>query len=106
MYNVIYGQDQPKPDIKDARAPLPPVLMHLPLLLFSFLLPICSPSPTVRDDSLLVLPKRASLQQGNRVGFSRGTWDPGSHEILCPHTKSLLKLPHFVVNNLAVFRRN
>ena len=40
------------------------------------------------------------------VGFSQGTWDPGSHEILGPHTKSLLKLPHFVAKNLAVFRRN
>ena len=40
-----------------------------------------------------------------RVGFSRGTWDPGSHKILGPHTKSLLKLPHFVVKDLAVFRR-
>ena len=41
-----------------------------------------------------------------RVGFSRGTWDPGSHEIVGPHKKSLLKLPHYVKKILAVFRRN
>ena len=40
------------------------------------------------------------------MGFSRGTWDPGSHEILGPHTKSLLKLPHFVAKNLTVLMCN
>ena len=42
----------------------------------------------------------------SRVRFSQGTWDHSSHEILGPHTKSLLKLPHFVTKNLAAFRRN
>ena len=41
-----------------------------------------------------------------RAGFSRGTWEPGSHEMIRSHKISLLELPHFFTKNEGLLKRN